>query len=78
MKNWELCPKCNGQGTCYSPYSSGTSAICDVCQGGKIINSFTGLPAKALVSDFGNITPPAQFAYNKHVGYGQNGEKIYI
>lgn len=48
MKNWELCPKCNGQGTCYSAYSSSTSAICDVCFGKKIINSLTGLPPEHI------------------------------
>lgn len=44
---WQLCPKCNGQGTVTKPphiqgdqtqwTTSATSFICDVCNGNKII-----------------------------------------
>lgn len=44
---WQLCPKCNGDGTLArfnSPNtSSSTSLTCDVCKGGKIISTITGL-----------------------------------
>lgn len=44
---WQLCPKCNGSGAAYSPFSNGTSAVCDVCDGKKIISVITGLPPQA-------------------------------
>lgn len=38
---WQLCPKCNGDGHLYSFNSpnmiANDEAICDVCQGAKII-----------------------------------------
>ena len=41
-QGWQVCPKCNGQGISYNNYY--TSAICDVCNGKKIINIQTGKP----------------------------------
>lgn len=43
---WQLCPKCNGSGYVYAGIgtSMNTSAICDLCNGKKIINIETGLP----------------------------------
>jgi hypothetical protein len=49
MKNWELCPKCNGSGFAYNPSVNAISSVCDVCSGKKIINSFTGLPPDVKV-----------------------------
>ncbi len=45
MKNWELCPKCNGPGR-QSPtgLSDCTSEICSLCNGTMIISAFTGKP----------------------------------
>ena len=45
---WQLCPKCNGDGNLYR-YNSpalicSTSAVCDICNGRKIISVVTGLP----------------------------------
>lgn len=47
LGEWQLCPKCNGQGTVSKPpylagdidhwVSSATSFPCDVCSGAKII-----------------------------------------
>ena len=52
--NWELCPKCSGQGTVNKPphisgdqstwVSGGSQYMCDVCNGTKIISSLTGNP----------------------------------
>ena len=53
LSNWQVCPKCYGQGVMwYSPsqpmnntfLSDGTSFECDVCKGKKIINIITGQP----------------------------------
>lgn len=44
MNNWQLCPKCNGQGTNYNNNAINTSCICDLCNGHKIISAFTGKP----------------------------------
>lgn len=46
---WQLCPKCQGDGNLFrhnSPalMSTSTDAVCDVCNGKKIISSTTGLP----------------------------------
>lgn len=45
---WQLCPKCNGNGTLPYFNSSTTNACptvtCDVCHGGKIISTLNGLP----------------------------------
>jgi DnaJ-class molecular chaperone len=54
MKNteqsyWQLCPKCGGDGNLLrynSPPIMSSSVICDVCNGKKIINIYTGLPPK--------------------------------
>jgi len=44
-QGWQVCPRCNGKGfldDCLYYYTS--SAICDVCNGKKIINIQTGKP----------------------------------
>ena len=43
MNNWEVCPLCKGQGVVHSTLTQ-NAVSCTVCEGGKIINSFTGLP----------------------------------
>jgi|GEM_PF-4393854 hypothetical protein len=49
MKNWELCPKCNGEGTITFLGIGYLNCKCDVCNGQKIINSLTGKPPKATI-----------------------------
>ena len=44
MNTWQLCPKCNGQGTNYNHQATSTSCICDLCNGHKVISIFTGKP----------------------------------
>lgn len=44
---WQLCPKCAGTGTMMQMlpgYVVSTHAICDLCNGKKIISSLTGQP----------------------------------
>lgn len=50
MNNWQLCPKCNGTGmfTCYGHAYTDTGEPCDLCNGHKIIGSFTGKPPIGL------------------------------
>lgn len=43
MKNWELCPKCNGSGQIQG-FELSTSDKCNLCNGRMVINSLTGLP----------------------------------
>ena len=53
MENWQICPKCYGQGMVWFPIGlplnetfigNGQPYKCDVCKGEKIINNKTGLP----------------------------------
>jgi len=48
MNNWQLCPKCNGQGTNYNNNAITTSCICDLCNGHKVISAFTGKPPQSV------------------------------
>jgi hypothetical protein len=44
---WQLCPKCGGDGHLMrynSPPLLSGNAVCDVCDGKKIINVLTGRP----------------------------------
>ena len=44
---WQLCPKCNGDGNLLrfnSPSITSDEPICDLCYGRKVINIDTGLP----------------------------------
>lgn len=46
MNEWQLCPKCKGEGF-YERIITGRpgyNAICDVCNGKKIISKVNGLP----------------------------------
>ncbi|NMB83276.1 MAG: hypothetical protein GYA14_15815 [Ignavibacteria bacterium] len=52
---WQVCPKCNGQGTTWFPPNvpynptytgDGNPFECDVCGGKKIIDVVYGLPPK--------------------------------
>ena len=59
--NWQLCPKCNGDGNLIrynspSTIYQGTSLVCDVCNGRKIINKYTGLPP-VMVTYYGIDSP---------------------
>lgn len=47
MNNWETCPVCKGTGNRSDSYIGSSLQICTVCNGMKIINSFTGLPPKS-------------------------------
>ena len=38
---WQLCPKCNGEGTVYF---LGVNTECNVCNGQKLISTLTGFP----------------------------------
>lgn len=40
MKNWELCPKCNGD------YNG--KVVCQLCKGAMVISAFTGKPPVAV------------------------------
>lgn len=53
LNQWQLCPKCAGQGKVWFPpnlpwnptYPSGGNTFeCDLCKGKKIISGITGLP----------------------------------
>lgn len=55
INEWQLCPKCSGQGFVSKPsglagdvltWSSSTTAahVCDLCNGKKIISKVNGLP----------------------------------
>ena len=49
LHEWQLCPKCNGEGQVLSiSYFSNNydKVICDLCNGKKIISKVTGEPPK--------------------------------
>lgn len=48
MNQWEVCPKCKGEGIYNTALSYSTGTICGVCCGAMIINSFTGQPPKRI------------------------------
>jgi hypothetical protein len=54
---WQLCPKCNGEGLRFNLNGTTctTSAICDVCNGKKIISQIMGLPPAFQPANEGEI-----------------------
>lgn len=44
VTGWQLCPKCNGNGSMSSWMSTNVWETCDVCDGKKIISVLTGQP----------------------------------
>lgn len=48
LNEWQLCPKCLGQGYLFFAISSGPSD-CDLCNGTKIISRQTGRPPEEAV-----------------------------
>lgn len=48
VNTWQLCPKCSGNGYYIDTGFNGTtvnaSAVCDLCDGQKIISTITGKP----------------------------------
>ena len=50
--NWQLCPRCSGEGLVYDPMSGGTgpTRVCPVCNGGKLISNITGKPRPTCYS----------------------------
>ena len=42
---WQLCPKCDGNGTIFPVGNSTTTTIeCPVCKGAQLISTLTGFP----------------------------------
>lgn len=42
--SFQKCPVCDGSGVTYYPLSSTSSAVCETCNGSRIISEVTGLP----------------------------------
>ena len=57
MENWQLCPKCNGDGYVFSRLVQ-KHTQCFVCDGGKLINMLTGHPRVNFVQDVKNEENP--------------------
>jgi len=54
--NWQLCPKCNGEGwVMFYRYINSTNAnpkvTCNLCNGYKIISTETGLPPNTFTQN---------------------------
>lgn len=57
MENWQLCPKCKGNGLQEGMYgTSFRSSSCDLCNGYKVISSLTGIPPMTTTSNSSSIT----------------------
>ena len=63
---WQLCPKCNGQGTVSPGYAAtNTSCTCNLCNGRMIISVLTGLPPAYLPVETATMTPGSPMGYDQ-------------
>lgn len=78
---WQLCPKCNGNGSILPGVTTASSScICDVCHGQKIISRIIGVPPiKTVTRERPNIRSYSSGEENEKIAnYPHNPEDLRV